>query len=67
MKEIKDDTNRWRDIPCSWIGKINVVKITILPKAIYRFNAIPIKLPMAFFTELEKNFFNLYGNTKDPE
>jgi len=56
MKEIKDNMSRWRDILCSWVGRINVVKMTTLPNIIYRFNVITIKLSMAFFKELEKNF-----------
>ena len=67
MKEIKDNINRWRDIPCSWVGRINTVKMTILPNVIYRVNVIPIQLPMTFFTELEQKVSQFTWKYKRPQ
>ena len=67
-KEIEEDVNRWKNIPCSWTGRINIIKMSILPKAIYKFNELPIKIPMAYFTDLDRTLQKIHlEQKKDPE
>ena len=65
-KEIEEDTRKWKELPCSWVGRINIIKMPILPKAVYRFNAVPIKIPAKIFTDRERRVLNFIWKSKKP-